>query len=83
MLDMIDVVTTTDSVATDFTPEAMDSQNELREAITNLGVAHANAKIAARTTNEELHAIRAKLGEQLHEMKQLLAFPGRDGREAR
>lgn len=79
MLDMIDVVTTTDSVATDFTPEAMDSQNELREAITNLWVAHANAKIAARTTNEELHAIRAKLGEQLHEMKQLLAFPGRDG----
>lgn len=79
MLDMIDVVTTTDSVATDFTPEAMDSQNELGEAISNLWVAHANAKIAARTTNEELHAIRAKLGEQLCEMKQILAKPGRDG----
>jgi len=84
MLDMIDgmntdVMNTTESLATDFPPEAMDSQNELGEAITNLWVAHANAKIAARATNEQLRALRAKLGEQLSEMKQRLAKPGRGG----
>jgi hypothetical protein len=44
-----------------------------------LWVAHGNAKIAARATNEELRALRAKLGEQLSEMKQRLAKPGRGG----
>ena len=38
MLDMIDVVTTTDSVATDFTPEAMDSQNELGKQSATCGL---------------------------------------------
>src|ERR1700685_3026324 len=75
MLDT-DVMNATES---DFRPEAMDSQDELGEAITNLWVAHANAKIAARATNGELRALRAKLGEQLSRMKQTLAKPGRGG----
>jgi hypothetical protein len=54
-------------------------QNELGETITSLWVAHANAKIASRATNQELRVLRAKLGEQLSEMKQLLAKPGRGG----
>jgi hypothetical protein len=32
-----------------------------------------------RATNEELRVLRAKLGEQLSEMKQMLAKPGRGG----
>jgi hypothetical protein len=80
MLDMIEVTKNTiESVGTDFPPETMDSQNELGEAITNLWAAHANAKIAARATNEELRTLRAKLGERLHELKQVLAQPGRGG----
>jgi hypothetical protein len=84
MLDMIDgmntdVMNATESLAADFTPEAMDSQNELGEAITNLWVAHANAKIAARATKDELRVLRANLGQQLSEMKKLLAKPGRAG----
>jgi hypothetical protein len=57
----------------------MESQNELREAITSLWSAHLNAKNAAKATKEELRIIRAKLGEQLSEMKQILAKPGRGG----
>jgi hypothetical protein len=84
MLEVIDatntdVMNTIESLATDFTPETMQSQNELGESITNLWAAHANAKIAARATNEELRALRAKLGERLSEMKQILAKPGRGG----
>jgi hypothetical protein len=79
MLEMIDVPNTTESLATDFTPETADSQNELGETITNLWVAHANARIAARATKEELRALRAKLGEQLCRVKEVLAKPGCDG----
>jgi hypothetical protein len=79
MLEMMDVTNKTQSLAIDFTSEAMDWQNELGEVITNLWVAHANAKIAARATNEELRALRANLGQQLSEMKKLLAKPGRGG----
>jgi hypothetical protein len=81
MLEMIDVTNTTESLATDFTPETMDSQNEqtLEKAITGLWSAHLHAKNTARATKDELHAIRARLGEQLSEMKKLLASPGRDG----
>jgi hypothetical protein len=84
MLEVIDAtntdgMNTIESLTTDFTPETMGSQNELGEAITNLWAAHANAKIAARATNEELRALRAKLGERLSEMKQILAKPGRGG----
>jgi hypothetical protein len=79
MLEMIDITNTTELLATDFTPEKKDLRNELREAITSLWFAHSTAKKVARTTNEELHAIRAKLGEQLSTMKQILAKPGRGG----
>src|ERR1700728_2115071 len=84
MLEVIDATNTDamnviESLATDFTPETMESQNELGESITSLWVEHANAKIAARATNEELRALRTKLGAQLSEMKKLLACPGRDG----
>jgi hypothetical protein len=79
MLDVIDATNTIESVATDFTPETVESHHELGEAITNRWVAHANAKIMARATNEELRTIRTKLGEQLSEMKKLLAKPGCDG----
>jgi hypothetical protein len=83
MLEVIDAtnndaVNGTESLATDFPPE-VDSQNQLGEAITNLWSEHAHAKIMARATNEELRALRAKLGEQLHAMKQVLAKPGRGG----
>jgi hypothetical protein len=79
MLDMIDVRNATESVAADFLPETLEFQNEVGEAITRLWSAHVNAKITARSTNEELRSIRAKLGEQLSEMKQILAKPGRGG----
>jgi len=84
MLEVIDATNTdamnnTESLIADFTPQTTDPQTEIGEAITNLWVAHANAKIAARATNEELRALRGKLGEQLSEMKRLLAKPGCDG----
>jgi hypothetical protein len=81
MLEMIDATETTEPLAADCTPETIDSQNEraLGDEIANLWSAHANAKIAARATNEELRALRGKLGEQLSEMKQILAKPGRGG----
>jgi hypothetical protein len=81
MLEMIDAMDTIQSLDTDFTPEAMESQNErtLGDEIASLWFSHVNAKSAARATNEELGLIRAKLGEQLCEMKQILAKPGRDG----
>jgi hypothetical protein len=81
MLEMIDATDTTEPLAADCTPETIDSQNEraLGDEIANLWSAHANAKIAARATNEELRALRGKLGEQLSEMKRLLAKPGCDG----
>jgi hypothetical protein len=79
MLDIIEVTNTIESVCTDFTPEIIESHNDLGEAITSLWSAHLNAKSAARATNEELRVIRAKLGERLHELKQVLAKPGRGG----
>jgi hypothetical protein len=57
----------------------MDSQHDLTEAITGLWTAHLNAKSAARATKAELHEIRARLGGRLHELKQVLAQPGRSG----
>jgi hypothetical protein len=79
MLEVIDAANTTESLAADFTPEAMESNYELRETITNLWSAHVNAKNTARATNEELRVLRAKLGEQLCRMKAVLAKPGRGG----
>jgi hypothetical protein len=79
MLEMIDATNTIESVSTDFMPEMADPQVELGEEITSLWVAHANAKIAYRVTNAELRILRAKLGEQLCRMKEVLARPGRGG----
>jgi hypothetical protein len=79
MLKVIYATDTIESLVTSFTPETMEAHNDLGEAITNLWVAHANAKIAARATSEELRALRAKLGEQLCRMKEVLARPGCDG----
>jgi hypothetical protein len=84
MLEMIDTtnadaMNATESLATDFTPAATDPETEIGETITGLWVAHANAKIVARATNEKLRALRATLGEQLSRMKQILSKPGRGG----
>jgi hypothetical protein len=79
MLEVIDATNATESLAADFTPEALESNNELGETITNLWSAHVNAKNTARATNEELRVLRAKLGEQLCRMKEVLAKPGCDG----
>ena len=84
MLDITDatsthVINTTESIATDFAPETIESPNELGESITNLWHSHVNAKNTVRATNSELRAIRVALGEQLSEMKKLLAQPGRSG----
>jgi len=79
MLDMIDVTNTIEFVDTDSPPETPEPQNEQGDEIASLWSAHQNAKSAARATKEELRAIRAKLGEQLSEMKTLLASPGRGG----
>jgi hypothetical protein len=79
MLEVIDATNTTESLAADFTPETLEAHNELGEAITNLWSAHVNAKNTARATNEELRALRAKLGEQLCRMKEVLVKPGCDG----
>jgi hypothetical protein len=81
MLEMIDVTNTIESASTDFPPATMQSQNDekLGDEIAVLWAAHLNAKNAARATKEELRTIRAKLGGQLHEMKKMLAAPGRGG----
>ena len=79
MLEVIDATNTIESVDTDFTPETVEAHNELEEAITNLWSAHVNAKNAARATNEELRALRARLGERLCRMKAVLVKPGCDG----
>jgi hypothetical protein len=79
MLDIIEVTNTIESVGAEFPPTTTESQNELGEQITNLWVAHANAKMAARATRGELCALRARLGAHLSTMKDLLAKPGRGG----
>jgi hypothetical protein len=84
MLEMIDTTNTdatntAEFLATDFTPAATDPQTELRQAITDLWIAHSTARNTVRMTKDELRAIRAKLGEQLCRMKEVLASPGRDG----
>jgi len=81
MLDIIDVTNAIESMPPDFPAVTAECQNEpkLGDEITSLWSAHVDAKNAARATNSELRTIRAKLGEQLHEMKQMLARPGRSG----
>jgi hypothetical protein len=76
---MIGITNTNEAVSTVLTSETIDSHNKIAEEITNLWSAHVSAKNTARATNEELRVLRAKLGEQLSEMKLLLAKPGRGG----
>jgi hypothetical protein len=80
MQNIIDATDISDLVLPEF-PEATGSPSEqmLGEKIARLWFAHVNAKNAARATNEELRALRAKLGEQLCRMKGVLAKPGCDG----
>jgi hypothetical protein len=80
MLDLIDATNTTDSVLLE-SPALTESQTEqeLGEEIASLWSAHTGAKNTAKATKEELRSIRAKLGEQLYRMKEVLAQPGRGG----
>lgn len=79
MQDMIDMMNISESVVTDFPPVTAETQNERADEIASLWTAHQNAKNTARVTNDELRAIRVKLGERLYEMKQMLSKPGRGG----
>jgi hypothetical protein len=79
MQSMIEVTNNIESPSTEFPPETTESNDELGDEIANLWSAHVNAKNAARATNEELRALRAKLGEQLCRVKEVLAKPGCDG----
>jgi hypothetical protein len=79
MLDIIDATDAPDFLPPDFTAAPPESQIELGDQIADLWSRHLNAKNTAKATNEELRNIRARLGEQLHEMKQVLAQPGRGG----
>src|ERR1700691_4904977 len=79
MVEMIDAINTIESVSTEFPPATLEPQNERGDEIASLWSAHQNAKSAARATKDELRHIRVKLGERLHELKQVLARAGRDG----
>jgi hypothetical protein len=56
-----------------------NNEQNLDESIDSLWTAHLRAKNAARATKAELSDIRAKLGAQLSEMKEMLSKPGRGG----
>jgi hypothetical protein len=81
MQNILDATDISDLVLPEFPEATSESPCEqmLGEAITSLWSAHLNAKHAARATNDELRALRVKLGEQLCRMKEVLAKPGRDG----
>jgi hypothetical protein len=79
MLDVIDANELNDFVLPELDPATTESQNKLSEEISSLWFEHLNAKNAARATKTELHAIRAKLGEHLYQMKRVLVQPGRGG----
>ncbi len=79
MSEMMDTLEQTTLLVPEFQAAAPESDDELGEAISVLWNAHLNAKKVVRVTNEELRALRAQLGAQLAEMKQILAKPGRGG----
>jgi hypothetical protein len=56
-----------------------EAERKLTTDINDLWSVHVQAQNTVATTKEELKAIRQHLGERLHEMKQLLARPGRNG----
>jgi len=61
--------------------EQLDTEAErtLATDINDLWSVHLQAQNTVGTTKDELKVIRQRLGERLHEMKQLLARPGRNG----
>src|SRR5215472_13541977 len=72
-----------------FTPEVCEVTNNLQTEI-NLAVeisdlwsAHVHAESTIRRTVAELREVRLNLAAKLHEMKKLLARPGRNGGWAR
>jgi hypothetical protein len=81
MQNILDATDISDLVLPEFPEATTESPSEqmLGEVITSLWSEHLNAKNTARATNEELRVLRAKLAEQLSEMKQILSKPGRDG----
>src|ERR1700722_9290930 len=81
MENILDATDISDLVLPEFLEATTESPSEqmIGETITSLWSEHLNAKNTARATNEELRVLRAKLGEQLSEMKQMLSKPGRDG----
>ena len=56
-----------------------EAERKLTTDINDLWSVHIQAQNTIATTNDELRVIRQRLGERLHEMKQLLARPGRNG----
>jgi len=56
-----------------------ETERKLAIDIIDLWDVHVQAQTTVATTKEELKVIRQQLGERLHEMKQLLARPGRNG----
>jgi len=68
-------------IPTQVQPEQIDAEIEqqLTTDINALWNFHVQAQNTVATTKEELKVIRHKLGERLHEMKRLLARPGRNG----
>jgi len=56
-----------------------ETERKLAIDIIDLWDVHVQAQTIVATTKEELKVIRQSLGERLHEMKQLLARPGRNG----
>ena len=62
-----------------FEQTAAETEQKLTTDINELWNWHVQAQNTVATTKEELKAIRQRLGERLHMMKQLLARPGRNG----
>ena len=56
-----------------------EAERKLTTDINDLWSVHVQAQNTVATTKDELKVIRQRLGERLHEMKKLLARPGRNG----
>jgi hypothetical protein len=59
--------------------EPPETAQRLAEEIRALWAAYADAQASAKRAKAEIKSVRARLGERLHEMKKLLAKPGRNG----
>ena len=56
-----------------------EAERKLTTDINDLWSVHVQAQNTVATTKDKLKVIRQRLGERLHEMKLLLARPGRNG----